>query len=68
VDREVGRVDKKIGPNASGQVLFADQLAAAFKQSNQDIQGAASERHGLVALQQKKLHRKQAKGSERNIG
>src|SRR5215469_7949077 len=67
VDRQVGRFDKDIGPNARHQLLLADQLTAAFKQSNQDLQGAASEGHGLVALPQKKLRRKQAERPEENF-
>jgi hypothetical protein len=39
----------------------------AFKQSNQDFQSATSERHGLVAFQQKELRSKQAKRAERNF-
>src|SRR5215471_4745062 len=68
MDRQVGRLDEDIGPNARHQLLLADQLAAAFKQSNQDLQRATSEGHGLVALPQKKLCRKQAKRSERYFG
>jgi hypothetical protein len=37
MDREVGRPDKDIWPNASHQILFADQLTSAFKQNNQDL-------------------------------
>jgi len=61
-------MDKKIRPNASHQVLFADKLAAAFKQGNQDRQGTTPDRHGLVAFLQKELRRKQAERSERNSG
>ena len=64
MDCEVGLLDEYIGPDASHQVLLADQLAVAFKQRNQDLQSATSEGHGLVALQQKKLRGKQAKRSE----
>src|SRR5215471_6335655 len=49
MDREVGRLDEDTGPNPSHQVLLADQLAAAFKQSDQDFQSATSEMHRLVA-------------------
>src|SRR6516165_4868130 len=68
MDREVGRLDKDIGPNARHQLLLADKLAATFKQSNQDLQSATSEGHGLVALPQKKLRRMQAEWPERNFG
>jgi hypothetical protein len=54
----------RIGPYSSHQVLLADQFTAAFKQSYQDLQGTTFEWHGLLALQQKKLRRKQAKRSE----
>ncbi len=67
MNREVGGLNENIGPNASHQVLLADQLSVAFKQSNQDFQSATSERHGLVAFQQKELRSKQAKRSERNF-
>jgi hypothetical protein len=59
--------DESIGPNASHQVVLADQLFVAFKQSNQDFRSATSERHGLVAFQQKELRSKQAKRSDRNF-
>src|SRR6476620_1615597 len=64
---EVGGLDENIGPNASHQILLADQLSVAFKQSNQDFQSATSERHWLVAFLQKELRSKQAKRSERNF-
>jgi len=64
MDGQIGRLDKNIRPNASHQFLLADQLTWAFKQNNQDLQRTAAEGHWLVALQQKKLCRKQAKRSE----
>src|SRR5438876_10235001 len=67
MNREVGGLDENIGPNASHQILLADQLSVAFKQGNQDFQSPTSERHGLVAFQQKELRSKQAKRSERNF-
>lgn len=67
MNREVGGLNEDIGPNASHQIQFADQLSVAFKQSNQDFQSATSERHGLVAFQQKELRSKKAKRSERNF-
>jgi len=54
-------LDENIGPNASHQILLADHLSVALKQSNQDFQSATSERHGLVAFQQKELRSKKAK-------
>src|SRR4029450_7051793 len=67
MNREVGGLNENIGPNASHQILLADQLSVAFKQSSQDFQSATSERHGRVAFQQKELRSKQAKRSERNF-
>ena len=61
MNREVGGLNENVGPNASHQILLADQLSVAFKQSNQDFQSATSERHGLVDFQQKELGSKQAK-------
>jgi hypothetical protein len=68
MDREVGRLDKDIGPNPSHQVLLADQLTSAFEQSNQDLQSATPERYWLISLQEKKLRWKQAERSECNTG
>src|SRR5215469_12371006 len=68
VDRQVGRLDKDIWPNPSHQVLLADQLTAAFQQSNQDLQSPAPERYKRVALPQEKLRRKQAERPERYFG
>src|SRR3954452_2837583 len=67
MNREVGGLDENVRPNASHQILLADQLSVAFKQSNQNFQSATSERHGLLAFQQKELRSKQAKRSERNF-
>lgn len=67
MNSEVGGLNENVGPNASHQVLLADQLSVAFKQSNQDVQSATSERHRLVAFQQKQLRSEQAKRSERKF-
>src|SRR5438552_14113363 len=67
MNREVGGLNENIGPNASHQILLADQLSVALKQSNQDFQSATSESHGLVAFQQTEPRSKQAKRSERNF-
>ncbi|UWU73526.1 hypothetical protein N2603_25945 [Bradyrhizobium huanghuaihaiense] len=67
MNREVGGLNENVGPNASHQILLADQLSVAFEQSNQNFQSATSERHGLVAFQQKELRSKKAKRSERNF-
>jgi hypothetical protein len=64
VNREICGLGKGIRPNLSHQVLLADQLAAAFKQSNQDLQSTTFKGNVLVAFQKKKLRRKQAKRSE----
>src|SRR4051812_31927414 len=67
MNRQVGWLNENIRPNASHQILLADQLSMPFKQSNQDFQSATSETHGLVAVQQKELSPKQAKWSERDF-
>src|SRR5215475_165546 len=67
MNREVGGLDENIGPNASHQILLADQLSVAFKQGNQNCQSTTSERHGLVAFKQKGLRLKQAKLSEQSF-
>ena len=64
VDREVGRLDKYVGPNPSHQILLADQLTGPFKQRDEDFQCATSKAHWLVALEQKESCREQAKWPE----
>ena len=61
MDRKVGRLDKYVGPNPSHQFLLADQLTWTFKQHREDFQSTTSKRYCLVALQQKKPRREQAK-------
>jgi hypothetical protein len=68
MDGKIGRLDKNIRPNASHQFLITDELTWAFKQNDQDFQSATAEGHWLVALQEKKLRREQAKRTERNLG
>jgi hypothetical protein len=64
MDGEIGRLDKNTRPNASHQLLLTDKLTWALKQDNQDFQSPTPEGHGLVAFQQKKLCREQAKRSK----
>ena len=64
MDGEIGSLDKNIGPNASHQLLRADQLTWAFEQHNQDFQSTTPKAHWLIAFQQEKLFREQAKPSE----
>jgi hypothetical protein len=66
--REVVSLDGNIGPNASHQIMLADQLAAPFQQSNQYLQSTTSEGNRILAFQQQKLCRKQAKGTKCNFG
>jgi hypothetical protein len=58
MNREIRGLRKGIRPNLSHQVLLTDQLAAAFKQSDQDLQSTTSKGNLLVAFQKKKLPRK----------
>src|SRR5262249_9218827 len=67
MDGQIGRLHKNTGPDASHQVLLADQRPWALKQGNQDFQSTTSERHRLVAFEQKKLRGHKAKRSERNF-
>ena len=64
VDREIGRLDKDVGPDASHQLLLGNQIAGTFQQNNQDFQRAASEMHRLIPFQQKKLSGEQSKRPE----
>ena len=61
---KVRRLDENIRPNPSHQFLLTHQLTRAFKQHNQDLQSPTSEGHRIVAFQQKKLCRQQAKRPE----
>ena len=65
MNREVGGLNENIGPNASHQVLLADQLAVAFKQSNQDFHVLADWDMGEVELLAVFPARKAAKPSAR---
>jgi hypothetical protein len=64
MDCKVGRLDKRVRPDSPHQFLLADQLTGALKQHNQDFQSATPKAHWLVAFEQKKLSREQAKRAE----
>jgi hypothetical protein len=68
MDREIGRLDKNVRPNASHQFLPGDNLTGALQQNNEDFQSTASKGHRPVAFQQKKARRQQAKRPECNLG
>jgi hypothetical protein len=61
---KVRGLDENTRLNPSHQFLLTHQLTRAFKQHNQDLQSPTSEGHRIVAFQQKKLCRQQAKRPE----
>ena len=61
LDGQIGMPDKDIGPDAIHQFLLADQITCALEQDDQDFQSTTSEGNRLVAVQQKKFRREQAK-------
>lgn len=67
MDGEIGRLDEKIRPDASHQVLLGDQLTRPFKQNNQNFESATAKRDRLAAVQQEKLGGAQAERSEENF-
>jgi hypothetical protein len=68
MDPEIALFDERIRPDAGDQLLFGHELAGAVDQSNQNIERAAAEAHGLIPFQEELLCRKQPKRSERNGG
>src|SRR4029079_829927 len=48
-------LDDRLRPGSVYQFLFADDLAGAFNQSGQDVEGATTEPHWFVALEQQPL-------------
>src|SRR6516165_2833652 len=64
MDGNVRGLDENIRPDPGHQFLLTDQLTWAFKQHNQDLESTTSEGHRIVAFQQKKLRRQQAKRPE----
>jgi hypothetical protein len=66
LDLEIRLFDVRFRPGPRDQFLFADHLAGALDQSRQNVKGAAAEPDRLIALEQKSLHCKEPKRSERN--
>jgi hypothetical protein len=53
-------------PGSGYQLLFTDHLAGPFDQSGQDVEGAATQPHRLVALEQKPLRCMQPEWAKRD--
>jgi hypothetical protein len=66
MDRKIGFLDDCVRPDASDQLLFADDCAGALNQRKQDIQDGTTWRGEFAPLKQKPLHRQQLKWPGRN--
>jgi hypothetical protein len=55
LDRQARFFDGRCWPGTGYQLRLADDLAGPFDQGGQDVVGAATEAHSLIALQQKPL-------------
>src|SRR5216684_4671832 len=51
--------DERLRPGSGYQLFLADNLAGAFDQSGQDVEGAAAEPYRCVALKKQPLRRKE---------
>src|SRR6266478_7159307 len=63
---EIRFFDVRFRPGSRDQFVLADNLAGAFDQSRQNVEGAAAEPHRLVALEQKPLRCKEPVRAKRN--
>jgi hypothetical protein len=63
---EIALLDKGVRPDAGHQLVLADHLARVLDQGDQNIQGAAAETNGLVALEQQPSIREKAEGAKRD--
>jgi hypothetical protein len=59
-------VNERVGPDPRHQLVLADHFAGALDEGNQDIESAASDANGLVALEQEPLSREQPEGAKRD--
>jgi hypothetical protein len=59
-------LDERLRPRSGYQFALADHLAGAFDQRSQDLEGAAAEPHGPIALKQEPLRRKQPERAKRD--
>ena len=65
LELEVAFSDVRVGPDSSQQLSLGDPLAGPFKQSHEEVEGAASYADGFAAFQQKSLARKNLEMAER---
>ena len=66
-DLEITFFDKGIGPDLGDQLRLADDLAGAFDKSDQEIESATADRHGLVIFQQQSSWPEQPERTEGDL-
>ena len=64
VDPEIAVLDERIGPDATHQLLIAQQLTSALNERCQDLAGAAAEVNGRVAIEKQLSRWKESEGPE----
>src|SRR5262249_4913391 len=65
MDPETALFDESAGPNAGGQLVFADEFTGMLDEHRQNIERAASKAHGLLVFQQNLSPWKQPEAPER---
>ena len=64
VNPEIAVLDERIGPDATHQLLIAQQLTGAFNERYQDLAGAAAQVNGRVAIEKQLSRWKESEGPE----
>lgn len=64
MDLQIAFVNERVGPDASRQLVFADQLAWTFNQSDQYLKGTTAQTNSSIPLQQPLLLRQKVEGAE----
>ena len=65
MDPEIGLFYERIRPDMRYEVIFADKLAGALHESDEDVEGAAAEPNSFVTLLEQLLRGKQSERAER---
>jgi hypothetical protein len=63
---EIALLDEGAGPDTGHELVLADQLAGALEQSDQNLQRATAEPHGLVSRHQEPSRRQKSEVPERD--
>jgi len=65
LNREIGLLDVCAWPYARDQLFLADELAGAFEQRDENIEGTTADLDRLAVLGEQPLHREHAERAER---